>query len=183
MWMDKPGRANDPHKGDAMKSKLRSSSATGSDEQLAGFIAKFDSPMARLIRSVRATLRKRMAAANELVYDNYNFFVIGYCSTERPSDCIVSLVANATGIALSFYYGSTLPDPARILQGSGNQNRFVRLAKAEDLARPEIEALIAAAIRQGKTPLAEQGSGHLIIRAIAAKQRPRRVAAKLVRAE
>ena len=166
-----------------MQSKLRSSSATGPDEQLAGFIAKFDSPMARLIRLIRARLRKRMPAANELVYDNYNFFVIGYCSTERSSDCIVSLVANAKGIALSFYWGSTLPDPARILLGSGNQNRFIRLAKAEDLAKPEVEALIAAAIGQGKTPLAEQGRGHLIIRAIAAKQRPRRVAAKPVSAE
>ena len=84
----------------------------------------------RLIRSVRTALQKRLPTANELVYDNYNFFVIGYCSTDRPSDCIVSLVANAKGIGLSFYYGATLPDPAGILQGSGSQNRFIRLAGA-----------------------------------------------------
>ena len=41
----------------------------------------------------------------------YNFFVIGYSSTERPSDCIVTLASNAKGVGLSFYYGSTLPDP------------------------------------------------------------------------
>jgi hypothetical protein len=29
-------------------------------------------------------LRQRLPTANELVYDNYNFFVIGYSSTERP---------------------------------------------------------------------------------------------------
>jgi hypothetical protein len=73
------------------------------EQQLAGFIKKFDFENAALIRSVRRVLRKRMASANELVYDNYNFFVIGYRSTERPADCIVSIAACAHGVALSFY--------------------------------------------------------------------------------
>ena len=51
--------------------------ATG-EQQLAGFIKKFDSKNAALIRSVRKVLRERLPTANELVYDNYNFFVIGY---------------------------------------------------------------------------------------------------------
>jgi hypothetical protein len=64
--------------------------ATG-ERQLAGFIKKFDSKNAALIRSVRKVLRERLPTANELVYDNYNFFVIGYSSTERPSDCVLSM--------------------------------------------------------------------------------------------
>ena len=66
------------------------------EQQLAGFIEKFDSKNAALIRSVRKVLRKRLPTANELVYDNYNFFVIGYCATERPSDCILSIAAART---------------------------------------------------------------------------------------
>jgi hypothetical protein len=31
-------------------------------------------------------MRKRFPTADELVSDNYSFFVIGYCTTERPSD-------------------------------------------------------------------------------------------------
>jgi hypothetical protein len=54
------------------------------EEQLDTFIDKFDAKNAALIRAVRKALRKRFPTANELVYDNYNFFVIGYCSTERP---------------------------------------------------------------------------------------------------
>jgi len=103
---------------------------------------------------------------------------IGYCATERPSDCIVSLAVNAKGLGLAFYYGATLPDPEGILEGSGNQNRFVRLAAVEDLAKPAVEALIAAAIAQAKTPLAKDVIGHLVIRSISAKQRPRRAVEK-----
>src|SRR5262245_19338686 len=115
-----------------------------------------------------------MPTAFELVYDNYNFFVIGYSSTPRPSDCIVSLAAAANGVGLAFYYGATLPDPTGILQGSGTQNRFVRLESPRTLARPAVRALISAAIAQGKTPLPRNGAGELIIRSVSAQQRPRR---------
>src|SRR6202044_1614281 len=124
-----------------------------SEEQLARFIDKFDPKHATLIRSVRKVLRKRLLTANELVYDNYNFFVIGYCSTERPSDCILSIAAGANGVGLSFYYGAALPDPHRLLLGSGSQNRFIRIESAAPLARPEGEEIIAAAIKQAERPL------------------------------
>lgn len=149
-----------------------------SAKQLAGFIAKFDPAVAKLIRSTRAALRKRLPTASELVYDNYNFFVIGYSSTTRPSDCSVSLVASAKGVALAFYYGATLPDPNGILLGGGNQNRFVRLESARPLAKPAVAALIRAAVAQGKTPLPRTGGGQLIIKSISAKQRPRRAQRK-----
>jgi len=143
-------------------------------EQVAGFIAKFDPKVAQQIRAVRATLRRRFPTAHELVYDNYNFFVIGFCTTERPSDCLFSLAANAKGVSLSFYYGATLPDPCKILLGSGNQNRFIRLESAATLARPEVKALLSAAAAQAKTPLPTRGKGRTIVRSVAAKQRPRR---------
>ena len=145
--------------------------------QVAGFIAKFDSRVAKVIRASRAALRKRFPAANELVYDNYNFFVIGYSTTERPSDCMVSLAANAKGVGLSFYYGATLPDPGNILLGSGNQNRFIRLESAATLARPEVEALSRAARAHAKTQLPTTGRRRTIIESISAKPRPRRLSA------
>ena len=113
----------------------------------------------------------------KLVYDNYNFFVIGYCSTERPSDCILSIAAGANGVGLSFYYGATLPDPHKLLLGSGSQNRFIRIESVATLARPEVEELIAAAIAQAERRLPGSGSGRLVIRSISKKQKPRRKAA------
>jgi hypothetical protein len=159
-----------------MKAPTKAAAQSGASpaQQLEGFIGKFDSKNAALIRSVRKALRKRLPTANELVYDNYNFFVIGYSSTERPSDCLVSVAAAANGVGLSFYYGATLPDPHKLLLGSGSQNRFIRLESAATLARPEVEELIAAAIAQGETPLPASGKGKLIIRSISEKQRSRR---------
>ena len=142
--------------------------------QLAGFIAKFDPPIARLIRSCRTALRKRFPTAFEIVYDNYNFFVIGYCSTARASDCVVSLAANAKGVGLSFYYGAGLPDPDKRLLGSGSQNRFIRLPTAATLAEPAVVALIAAATAKAKVAMPATGRGTLVIKSVSAKQRPRK---------
>ena len=163
-----------------MKTHATSTDNNG-EGQLAGYIDKFTPEMAKSIRAVRAALRKRLPTANELVYDNYNFFVIGYSSTLRPSDCFSQLVADAHGVRLAFYYGSTLPDPAGILLGGGSQNRFIRLGSARDLSKPEVDALIRAAIAQCKAPLRATGPGTLVIRSVSAKQRPRRVAAKPAR--
>src|SRR6476469_3880857 len=103
--------------------------------QIASFIAKFDPAKAKLIRACRSAMRKRLPSANELVYDNYNFFVIGYSASERPSDCVVSIAAAASGVGLSFYRGATLPDPQGLLLGSGAQNRFIRIESPQILAR------------------------------------------------
>src|SRR4051812_8523241 len=102
--------------------------------QVAAFIAKFDPPVAALIRSARRELRRRLPTAIEQVYDNYNLLAIGFCATERTSDCIVSLAAAANGVSLSFYYGAGLPDPEGVLLGGGKQNRFVRLESAATLS-------------------------------------------------
>jgi hypothetical protein len=89
--------------------------------QIMAAIAKFDPVVARKIRAVRAVLQKRFPTAFELAYDNYNFFVIGYCSTERPSDCVVSIAADANGVGLSFYAVPISATRAASSPGVGNR--------------------------------------------------------------
>jgi Domain of unknown function (DU1801) len=148
------------------------------EQQLRGFVDKFRPKHQTLIRAVRRALRRRFPTAYELAYDNYNFFVIGYSPTERPSDAIVSMAAGSNGVGLCFIHGATLPDPKKMLLGSGSQTRFIRLESADVLTRPEVEALIVAAIAQAKAPLRPTGRATLIIRSVSAKQRPRRKSAK-----
>ena len=150
------------------------STAANAERQLAAFIRKFSPVEQRLIRAVRKALRTRFPTANELVYDNYNFFVIGYSPTERPSDAIVSMAARANGVGLCFIHGARLPDPNQVLLGSGNQTRFIRIDSPEIFERSEVKALVAAAIAQARAPLPAAGRGKLIIRSVSAKQRPRR---------
>jgi hypothetical protein len=144
------------------------------EQQLASYIGKFDPANQKLIRSVRAAMRKRLPTAHELVYDNYNFFVIGYSPTERPSDAIFSIAAAAKGVSICFLHGARLPDPDKLLSDGG----FLRLPNAKVLSQPEVTRLMTSAIERASTELPESGRGKLIIRSVSAKQRPRRQPAK-----
>ncbi|MEY2496960.1 MAG: hypothetical protein QOD12_516 [Verrucomicrobiota bacterium] len=139
-------------------------------KQLASFIAKFEPSVAKLIRACRAEMRKRLPT----VYDNYNFFVIGYSPTERASDAIFSIAAASNGVGLAFLQGASLPDPRKLLQGSGKKNRFIRLPSLAVLKTVDVRELMTAALAQARTPLPPSGGGYLIIKSVSAKQRPRR---------
>lgn len=142
--------------------------------QLKAFIDKFSTGDQMLIRAVRASMRKRFPTANELVWDNYNFFVIGYSPTERPTDSVVSIAARENGIGVCFIHGAKLRDPNKLLLGSGKQTRFFRVESAGLLDTPEVGKLFSQAVRNSKIPFAKSGRGKLIIRSVAAKQRPRK---------
>jgi hypothetical protein len=144
------------------------------ERQLAGFIAKFSPANAALIRAARRKLRVRLPTAIEFVYDNYNFFVIGYGPNVRPSDAIFSIAAQAKGVSLCFLQGAGLPDPQGLLRGSGHRVRNVRLDSASRLDTAGVRALITAALAQAKVPMPRTGAHQLIIRSVSAKQRPRR---------
>ena len=144
------------------------------EKQLAGFVAKFTPEGATLIRAARTKMRARLPQAVELVYDNYNFFVIGYGPSERASEAIFSLAAHAKGVALCFLHGAGLPDPKGLLRGSGNVVRNLRLESAATLDRPEVRALMKMALERANSPLDPEGVHRLVIKSVSAKQRPRR---------
>jgi hypothetical protein len=144
------------------------------ERQLAEFIAKFTPEMGKLIRATRAKMRAFIPQASELVYDNYNFFVIGYGPNEKAGEAIFSLAAQAKGISLCFLQGAKLPDPYKLLRGSGNVVRSIRLESAATLDDPKVRQLMDTALKRAKSPIPDDGSHQLIIKSVSAKHRPRR---------
>ena len=136
------------------------------EAQVRSFINRFDPKDQKLIRSVRAAVHKRLPTANELAYDYSNSVVIGYSPTDRGIDGIVSIAGRTDGVRLYLMNGPQLPDPKGLLLGSGKQTRFVQVEAASQLAHPDVEALMAAAIDQAKVPLPPKGKGRLIIRTL-----------------
>ncbi|HXU29682.1 MAG TPA: hypothetical protein VN851_03805 [Thermoanaerobaculia bacterium] len=141
---------------------------------LQSYIDRLDPKIQKLARSVRAAIRKRLPAANELAYDYKTFVVLSYSPTDRGIDGVVSIAARPDGVRLYLNPGPQLPDPKKLLQGAGKQARFVSVEAASDLAHPDIKALIDAAIDQAEIPLPSEGQGRLILRSEGAKPRSRK---------
>ena len=144
------------------------------EAQVRSFIDRFAPKDQKLFRSVRAAVRKRFPTANELAYDYNHSVVIAYSPTDRGIDGIVSIALRADGVYLYFMNGPQLPDPKGLLLGSGKQARFVQVETASQLAHPDVEALIAAAVDRASVPLPSKRMSRLIIRGAAAKQSARR---------
>ena len=141
--------------------------------QLDTLMRRFDPPIRTLVREARAKLRRRMPTAIELVYANARAVVIGFASSERRSDAIVSLAVYARGVNLYFIYGAALSDPHRLLLGSGTQGRFVRLESASLLDQRAIDELLTAAVAEGDTPLPRSGRGYVVIKSVSTRARQR----------
>ena len=160
---------------------ISESKKSSPESQLRSFIDRLDPKNQKLSRSVRAALRKRFPTANELAYDYSSFFVIAYSPTENGIEAPVSFAGRATGVDLYFNNGPKLPDPKKLLLGSGKQTRFVRVETASKLADPDVEAFITAAIEHASVPLPSKGKGNLIIKTnkmVAAKKKKQRPKAK-----
>ena len=153
------------------------STCMNSEAQLAVFMARFTPAVEALAQAVVTKLRARLPSAVQMVYDNYNFLVIGFSPTERPSEAVFSLALGARGVSLCFLQAaSKLPDPEKLLRGNGKQARHIRLESAATLDRPAVKALMAQASRRAVVQFEASGPGRLIIRSVSAKQRPRRPA-------
>lgn len=142
-------------------------------QQLDSLIANYSPEVARVARQAFGWMRKKFPSANVLVYDNYNALAIGFGPSERASDAVFSIALFPRWANLFFLQGAGLPDPNKLLKGSGKRVRSIRLDEVALLDRPDVLALIdAEAARSGLAPGA--GSGNIVIKSISAKQRPRR---------
>lgn len=147
--------------------------------QLKAFLAKYSPGAAAEARAALTRLRRLVPGAVELVYDNYNALVIGFGPTERASDAIVSLAVFPRWVTLCFIQnGPEIPDPNRLLKGTGNVVRHVRLETAKDLEKPQIRALVEHALALADVRIDPAGRGRMVIKSISAKQRPRRTSGK-----
>ena len=146
--------------------------------QLDGFIARYSPEVAALGKKILARFRKLVPPAIEMVYDNYNFLVVGFCPSERPSEAVFSIVFYPRGVSLCFIQGAKLPDPHRVLAGSGKQVRSIKLPTLATLENPLLRDLIATALKLSPMPFSNVKRRQLIIKSISTKQRPRRIQEK-----
>src|SRR5256885_16257563 len=116
------------------------------DEQIAGFLAKYTPEIVAFASDARERMRKEVPGGIEFVYDNYNALVFGYGPTERPSEAVLSLALMPRWVTLCFLQGASISDPKKLLRGSGSTVRNVRLSGPAQLDDPEVERLVSAAI-------------------------------------
>ena len=154
------------------------------ETQLASYFARYEPAIVKLGKALRAKLRDRLPGLFEVVYfyDRQDALVIAYSPTEHGYDGLCSIALYPNRVNPYFAQGALLSksDQNKLLQGRGKV-RHVVLNAVADFDRPEIEVLMAAALKDAKLRLDPSAKGSVVIRAEAQKQRARR-ATKAARA-
>jgi hypothetical protein len=147
------------------------------------FIDRYSPAIAANFRAARAHLRKLFPRGYELAFDNYNAFGCGFSSTARASGVIISVVAYPRWVTLFFFHGVRLPDPERILQGSGARIRSVRLEPITVLKSAAVADLLDSALAAVAADLATAPRLSTIVKTQSARRRPRTPTVKSKRAK
>ena len=148
------------------------------EPQIARLFAKYQITIAKLGQALRKKLRQRLPGLNELVYHyaSRESLVLSYSPSEAGGEAVCALAIYPTHVHLCFSGGETLTksDPSKLLLGKGKSMRYLALASAADLDRPEIEVLMAAALHIAKIHPDDRTAGAVILKVEAQQQRARR---------
>jgi hypothetical protein len=145
--------------------------------EIAGFLAKYTPEIVAFATDARKRMRRKIPGGVEFVYDNYNALVFGYGPSERPSEAVLSLALMPEWVTLCFLKGAKLSDPKKLLKGSGNIVRSIRLIAPYSLDHSDVHGFVRAAIASAAPPFPGGGAPRTIVKSISAKQRPRRPSA------
>ena len=159
---------------------------TSAETQIASYFAKYEPAIVKLGKASRAKLQDRLPGLIEVVYvyESQHSLVIAYSPSGKGYDAPCSLALYPDGVKLYFStQGGRLSksDPDKLLQGSGKAVRYVVLNAAADLGRPEIEGLMAAALKLANVRLDPSAKSSVIIKAESQKKRARARATKAAR--
>jgi hypothetical protein len=144
------------------------------EAELSSLVEKYASEHQRLIAAMRRSLQKRLPTAHEVVYEygNQGAVVVSFSPNVHGYDGILAIRASADAVKLYFNQGKDLPDPEKLLQGSG-QTRWTHVEGASTLARPAVARLIDEALSLNRVPFALAGRGSVVLSA-STKKRPRK---------
>lgn len=140
------------------------------EAELRLLVDKFAPAHKRLIGAIRKCLRTRLPTAYEVVYEYRNWFVISYSPTAHGYDGVFAIRGSTDGVKLYFTHGKELPDPGKLLRGSGTVSRSINVESASTLSRPEVMCLMDAAIDYHKVPFPPSSLGPTMILSPSAKQ-------------
>jgi len=72
--------------------------------------------------------------------------MIAYSYGQKYAEMICTIIPSKKGLKLGFYKGVDLPDPDKLLEGSGKISRYVEIRSAEQIKSPALKKLIESAL-------------------------------------
>jgi len=109
-----------------------------------GILSRYDERVSKLGFQLREFLLKELKQIIE--YPDGPANIIGYGYGPGYKQLLCTIIPSKKGIKLGFYKGSELPDPKKLLTGSGKVHRYVEIKSESDLKDTAIKKLVDEAL-------------------------------------
>ena len=110
----------------------------------AEMVSGFPAPVPELALASRSLILDVFPAVTEVVWAQQK--TAGYgTGPKKMTEQFCWLAPYPKHVVFGFYYGTELPDPAGLLEGTGRLMRHVKIRRPEDLDRPALRDLVTAA--------------------------------------
>lgn len=114
-------------------------------------LSQFDPKVQSIARAARALIFDVLPQTVEVVWKQQKN--IGYgTGPKKMSEQFSWIGLHSKHVGLGFYYGSELPNPDGLLEGTGKLLRHIKLHSLEDVERPGVRALLEVAITHRVPP-------------------------------
>lgn len=128
---------------------------TSSDAEFRGILAGIPEPIADLALHARALIFDVLPRTVEVVWPQQR--TAGYgTGPKKRTEQFIWLAPHSRHLVFGFYYGTELPAPDDLLEGTGALMRHVKIRSDADLQNPELRRLIQVATTHRVPPAASR---------------------------
>jgi hypothetical protein len=99
-------------------------------------------PVCKALRSLVASSHSRFV---EVVWPRQKIASFGV-GPKKMTEHYVYIAVQGSHVNLGFYHGTSLPDPAGLLEGTGKELRHLKLRRVSEAMSPSVVALLREAI-------------------------------------
>jgi len=110
------------------------------------FLATYPPHVQEIALRARALVREVMPDALEMI--DVPAKLIGYGTENSYKGTICVIMPYSNHVNLGFAHGTSLPDPKRLLEGTGKRARHVKLKAVEDVEWPALRVLLKAGLAE-----------------------------------
>jgi hypothetical protein len=114
------------------------------DKKINSFLSQYDQRVFGNALALREVLFANLPGVTEQI--DVPAKMIAYCYGQKYAEMICTIIPSRKGLKLGFYKGADLPDPDRLLEGTGKISRYVDIKSTEQINSSALKNLIVSAL-------------------------------------
>ena len=109
------------------------------------FLSSYPKTTGKRVFLLREVILKLVPEVSEQI--DYPAKMIAYCYGQQYKQMVCTLIPSQKGLKLGFAYGVDLPDPQKLLQGTGKISRYVEITSDKQISSKGMKDLLESAYK------------------------------------